>query len=131
MLVSGGDILLPSEKGPVMLNIWRIKQVAVVGLTLTVMFLMLGAERVASQDFPLSALQNYRDFRTALIKSGWKPVPNSAFKQADGTWTYEFPELVCGNSMCTAAWTAKNGKEFALTVWWDDAGEWRVAPQWE
>ncbi len=93
--------------------------------------LCLSAKPSMAQDFPVASLQDYRQFRESLTKAGWKPVENNAFRREDGSWTYEFPELVCGNSMCTATWAAKNGKEFSLTVWWDDAGEWRVAPQWD
>lgn len=81
------------------------------------------------QEMPNSALTNYATFRTALLRQGWSADRTWGPKQKDGTPMYRYPEVLCGNSMCSAQWVARNKRKFNITLWKDDAGNLRVAPQ--
>jgi len=60
---------------------------------------------------PTEGLALYPDFRAALLKRGWQPMPNDlAYK--DG-----FPEVVCGNALCSADWHRPNGVVGSFTLW--------------
>lgn len=48
--------------------------------------------------FPLEGLAIYDGYRGALLAKGWQPVPHSN-AYPDG-----FPEVVCGNAVCSADW---------------------------
>jgi hypothetical protein len=61
--------------------------------------------------FPLEGLAIYDGYRGALIKKGWRPVPHrNAY--ADG-----FPEVVCGNALCSADWRSPGGRPVSFTLW--------------
>ena len=91
--------------------------------TLSLAVVLLTGSIAHAQDFPTSALTAYSDFRKALLKYGW--MPDNSY----GDKMYGFPEVICGNSMCTARWKAKNEKGLLITLWKDGADELRVAPQ--
>lgn len=82
-----------------------------------------------AQELPESALTSYTNFRAALLKYGWLPDRSYGAKMNDGTWMYRYPEVICGNSMCSAQWIARNGRKLNIAIWMDDTGEYRVAPQ--
>jgi hypothetical protein len=89
---------------------------------------LLAAPTVA-QDLPKSALTSYDSFRVALLKNGWLPDDSYGIKNDDVSAMYKFPEVICGNSLCTAQWIAKNRRKLNIVLWRDDAGDYRVAPQ--
>ena len=84
---------------------------------------------IVAQDLPTSALTSYDTFRVALIKYNWSPDERYGVKNDDGSPMYKYPEVICGNSLCTAQWVAKNRKKMNIVLWRDDAGDLRVAPQ--
>lgn len=91
----------------------------------------LSAQPVMAQDIPTSALTSYANFRTALLRYGWSPDGSYGTKNVDGTSMYRYPEVICGNALCTAQWVARNGKKFNIVLWPDSAGDYRVAAQIE
>lgn len=84
---------------------------------------------VLAQDLPTSALTSYDSFRAALLRYGWRPDQAYGIKDSAGKPMYVHPEVICGNSLCTAQWIARNGKKLNLTLWPDSSGEYRVAAQ--
>jgi hypothetical protein len=82
-----------------------------------------------AQEMPESALTSYASFRKALLQQGWIPGKPMGAQRNDGTPMYEFREVVCGSSTCSADWVARNKRKFSIGLWRDDAGNLRVAPQ--
>lgn len=67
---------------------------------------------------PTEGLALYPTFRDALVKRGWEPVANDLAYE-DG-----FPEVVCGNALCSADWRRPDGGLTSFTLWPDyDAGD--------
>ncbi|ODS00682.1 hypothetical protein AUC68_13890 [Methyloceanibacter methanicus] len=91
-------------------------------MRILVLAMVLAAGGAAAQDFPTSALTPYETFRKALLRYGWHPMD-------DGSGRKGMPEVRCGAHMCIAAWRADNGAVMGLSLWEDDAGTLRVAPQ--
>lgn len=91
--------------------------------------LSLSAAPIVAQDLPTSALTSYDTFRAALLKYNWSPDESYGIKNDNGSPMYKYPEIICGNSICTAQWVAKNRKKINIVLWRDDAGDYRVAPQ--
>lgn len=81
-----------------------------------------------AQDLPISALTSYSAFRASLLRYGWTPDNGYGVRNQDGTPMYRYPEVICGNSLCTAQWIARNGKKMNIVLWRDSAGDYRVAP---
>jgi hypothetical protein len=74
--------------------------------------------------------QIYRDYRSALIGEGWKPVVSYGQKLSSGKPLYRFPEVVCGPQLCNAKWHDRNGKEVLIKLLRGYNGaEYRLAPQ--
>jgi hypothetical protein len=45
---------------------------------------------------------------------------------------YRFPEVSCGNKLCSAQWIAKSDRRrVIIIIWMDSKGGYRVAPQIE
>ena len=84
-----------------------------------------------AQEWPISSLPKYSIFRQALINKGWRPDKEygAIARNKDGSPMYGFPEVVCGNSMCTAQWF-RGRKKIGITLW-PNGSDLRVAPQWE
>lgn len=96
---------------------------------LLVLFTSIPSASALSQELPRSALTSYATFRLALIRQGWTPDRTWGAKRDDGTPIYGYHEVLCGNSLCTAQWVARNKRKFNLVLWKDDADNLRVAPQ--
>ena len=99
-----------------------------VALTLT----MLSNSPTAAESVPISSMPTYEKFRADLIKIGWIPDFNYGIKNDDGSPSYIYPEVICGNEICSAQWIAKSDrKRLVVVLWMDSNGGYRVAPQLE
>lgn len=81
------------------------------------------------QSFPVAALQAYADLRPALLRGGWRVVEQDVSRNPDGSWQHGYPEILCGNRICSANWKDRGGREMIIVLWWDNRGIYRVAPQ--
>lgn len=74
-------------------------------------------------------MPTYSDYREELLSERWRPVLNGGIPG-----TNSFPELICGNRICSAEWVHESGQRtIMITIWptFDEAiGEltYRVAP---
>jgi hypothetical protein len=76
------------------------------------------------------ASQGYSDYRQSLIASGWKPNVGYGLKTARGKALYNFPEVVCGPTLCNAKWRDPQGHDKLITLIRGlDGADHRVAPQ--
>jgi hypothetical protein len=60
---------------------------------------------------PTDGLALYPGFRDALVRRGWHPLP-SEYAYEDG-----FPEVSCGNALCSADWRRPDGRVGSFTLW--------------
>ena len=85
-----------------------------------------------AESIPVSALTSYENFRSDLLRSGWVPDYNYGAKHDDGSPMYLFPEVICGNKLCSAQWIGRTDrKRVVFVLWMDPNGGYRVAPQIE
>jgi hypothetical protein len=85
-----------------------------------------------AETIPTAALPTYQLFRSSLLKAGWIPDFNYGNKSDDGSPMYRFPEVSCGNKLCSAQWVAKiDRRRVVVILWRDSKGGYRVAPQIE
>ena len=82
-----------------------------------------------AESIPVSSLPLYEKFRVDLRRSGWVPDYNYGIKNDDGSPMYTYPEVVCGNGLCSAQWIGKIDRRRANFTLWRDDGRYRVAPQ--
>jgi hypothetical protein len=76
---------------------------------------------------PTTGLALYSGYRQEILKLGWKPktimVPD---------YIRSWPEVICGNRLCTATFVSENGKQIlTLSIWPDvlpGSVEYYVAP---
>lgn len=105
---------------------------------LTILFLFLGMSlRTSAQmsspydgiSVPFESMPEYSTYRQELVRKGWQPTSVESFSVSD-----TFPELICGNRVCSADWRHTRGsREIIVTVWPDDSSVssrtiYRVAP---
>lgn len=78
---------------------------------------------------PFESMPEYSIYRQELIRKGWQATSAESFPVSD-----TFPELICGNRVCSADWRHTRGsREIIVTVWPDDRSVpsrtvYRVAP---
>lgn len=82
---------------------------------------------------PLAALgqsgEGYSAYRQSLIDAGWKPNLSYGLKTARGKALYQFPEIVCGPTLCNAKWRDPQGHEQVIRLIRGlDGADHRVAP---
>jgi len=88
--------------------------------------------QASAETIPATSLPAYEKFRLDLLRSGWVPDYNYGAKLDDGSPMYHFPEVVCGNRLCSAQWIGKTDRKRVVIVLWMDAkGGYVVAPQVE
>lgn len=82
------------------------------------------------EELPVSSLTTYAVYRADMLNAGWVPDYNYGIKNDDGSPTYLYPEVICGNRLCSAQWIAKSDRRTVnFTLWRDADGAFRVAPQ--
>jgi hypothetical protein len=78
----------------------------------------LEAQMSSSYDdasIPFESMPEYSTYRQELIRKGWRPTSVENFPVSD-----DFPELICGNRVCSADWSHTRGlREIMVTVWPD------------
>jgi hypothetical protein len=83
----------------------------------------------ASADLlPTRGLALYSEYRKEILSLGWKPKP-SIFSN------YGWPEVICGNRLCSAHFVSENGKQTLVLSIWQEARPGRtdyyVAPSFD
>lgn len=73
---------------------------------------------------PYESMPNYSIYREELFSKEWQPVVYDSGALGYGG----FPELSCGNRLCTAAWRHESGQRDISIVIWPDGELYRVAP---
>lgn len=78
---------------------------------------------------PFESMPEYSTYRQELIRKGWRSTSVESFPVSDA-----FPELICGNRVCSADWShARGSREIVVIVWPDHTSVpsrtiYRVAP---
>jgi len=68
-----------------------------------------------SVSIPFESMPEYSTYRQELIRKGWRSTSVDNFPVSDA-----FPELICGNRVCSADWSHARGlREIMVTVWPD------------
>ena len=79
---------------------------------------------------PTTGLALYSDYRQEILKLGWKPKTIMVSDYIRG-----WPEVICGNRLCSATFVSENGKLIlTLTIWPDvlpGRVEYYVAPSFD
>ncbi len=92
----------------------------------------LPVAQATAESIPAVSLPSYQKFRADLLSAGWVPDYNYGTKKDDGSPMYLFPEVICGNRLCSAQWIGRSDRKKVVIVLWMDAnGGFRVAPQIE
>lgn len=64
---------------------------------------------------PFESMPEYSTYRQELIRKGWRSTSVENFPVSDA-----FPELVCGNRVCSADWKhLRESREIVVIVWPD------------
>ena len=75
----------------------------------------LWGEAVKAQLVPTKGLSPYGEYRQEILNLGWKPKPSIVPDYVPG-----WPEIICGNRLCSATFISPNGKQIlTLSVWFD------------
>jgi hypothetical protein len=101
-----------------------------VGSCLMSLALCVGIPAFA-QELPRNPLSLYSNYRAAMLSAGWKPIPQQGVTGRDGKPMYVYAEVVCGNRLCSADWSARDGRKVSIALWRNTAGKLVVAPQIE
>jgi hypothetical protein len=78
---------------------------------------------------PFESMPEYSTYRQELIRKGWQTTSIETFPVLD-----TFPELVCGNRVCSADWKHESGSREIMVIVWPDYNSvssrtiYRVAP---
>lgn len=78
---------------------------------------------------PFESMPEYSTYRQELIRKGWQPTSVESFPVSDA-----FPELMCGNRVCSADWRHTRGSREIMVIVWPDHNSlpsrtiYRVAP---
>jgi hypothetical protein len=84
-----------------------------IGILLFLVFLW--GEGIRAQLVPTKGLSLYSEYRREILNLGWKPKPSVVPDYVQG-----WPEIICGNRLCSAAFISPNGKQvLTLSVWFD------------
>ena len=66
-----------------------------------------------AQSIPTDGLSPYGKYRQEILQLGWKSKPS-----INPDYVPEWPELICGNRLCSATFISPNGKELlSLSIW--------------
>lgn len=67
------------------------------------------------ESIPFESMPEYSTYRQELIRKGWRPTSLENFPVSD-----TFPELICGNRVCSADWShTRESREIMVIVWPD------------
>jgi hypothetical protein len=78
---------------------------------------------------PFESMPEYSTYRQELIRKGWQPTSVESFPVSNA-----FPELICGNRVCSADWRHTRGSREIMVIVWPDHNSvpsrttYRVAP---
>jgi len=81
---------------------------------------------------PFESMPEYSVYRQELIRKGWQTTNVESFPVSDA-----FPELICGNRVCSADWRHTRGSREIMVIVWPDHNSvpsrtiYRVAPALE
>jgi hypothetical protein len=64
---------------------------------------------------PFESMPEYSTYRQELIRKGWRPTSVESFPVSD-----TFPELICGNRVCSADWNHTRGSREIMVIVWPD-----------
>jgi hypothetical protein len=89
------------------------------GLLVTSLVVLIFGQPIQAQlsspydgpSIPYDSMPSYSTYRSELLNKGWQPI------RADFP-TPEFPELLCGNRVCSAEWIYRNSQtKIDVLVW--------------
>ncbi len=78
---------------------------------------------------PFESMPEYSTYRQELIREGWQTTSVESFPVSNA-----FPELICGNRVCSADWRHTRGSREIMVIVWPDHNSvpsrtiYRVAP---
>jgi hypothetical protein len=79
---------------------------------------------------PTTGLAHYSAYRQEILKLGWKPKTVMVPDYVEG-----WPEVICGNRLCSATFASENGKQILTLSIWPDVKpgrvEYYVAPRFD
>lgn len=76
-----------------------------------------------SVSVPYESMPDYSVYRGELLSKGWQPIADNPSISSGG-----FPELICGNRVCSANWSHQSGQRTISVLIWTDGDVYRVAP---
>ena len=102
---------------------------AIIASTLLILSSLSATVTPASADLlPTSGLALYSEYRKEILKIGWKP-------KLSISPIYGWPEVICGNRLCSAHFVSENGKQTLVLSIWPEARpgrtEYYVAPSFD
>lgn len=101
-----------------------------VSASLSAALMPLAALPVSAELVPTTGLALYSAYRKEILKLGWKPKTVLVPDYVQG-----WPEVICGNRLCSATFASQNGKQvLTLSIWPDvkpGQTEYYVAPSFD